>query len=251
MQDNIIYCTSDYTVFKKLCGNRVVLEQRKNTIKNSIIENGYVRNPIVVNEKMEIIDGQGRFEALKELKLPVEYVIAHGAGQKECIALNANQKNWKSADYVKSFAELGIEEYQTLQTLCEMFPSLDQMNIVNVVAKIGNGGSSARIIREGRFKIYHKETVVERLKYYEKLHGVLNGLEFGIQRTYAGIVSFLYECEEIDHEKLFDNLCKYIKFVTPSFTTKQAIEMFEFIYNRCAKKYVYFRPLYDEWVKIK
>lgn len=92
MQDNTIYCTSDYTVFKKLLGNRVVLEQRKNTIKNSIIENGYVRNPIVVNEKMEIIDGQGRFEALKELKLPIEYVIAYGAGQKECIALNANQK---------------------------------------------------------------------------------------------------------------------------------------------------------------
>ena len=93
--------------------------------------------------------------------------------------------------------------------------------------------------------------IAVRLKYYEKLHSVLNGLEFGIQRTYAGIVSFLYECEEIDHEKLFDNLCKYIKFVTPSFTTKQVIEMFEFIYNRCAKKYIYFRPLYDEWVKIK
>lgn len=250
MQDNRIYQTTDYSVFKKLGGNRDVLECRKNTIKKSIIENGYVRNPIVVNEHMEIIDGQGRFEALKELSLPVEYVIAHGAGQKECIALNANQKNWKSADYVKSFAELGLEDYKNLQSLCDLFPNLEQMNLVNVVAKIGNGGSSAHIIRQGNLKIYHPETVVDRLKYYEKVHSVIKGNEFGLQRTYAGVISFLYECEKIDHEKLFNNLCKYIKFVTPVFTTKQALETLEFVYNRCAKKYVYFKPLYDEWVKI-
>ena len=65
MQDNTIYCTKNYEIFKRLYGNREVLAQRKRTIKNSILEIGYISNPIVVNENMEIIDAQGRFESLK------------------------------------------------------------------------------------------------------------------------------------------------------------------------------------------
>ena len=70
-----VYSTEDYSVFQKLNGNRDVLESRKNKIMESILERGWIRNPIVVNQKFEVIDGQGRLEALQELKMPVEYVI--------------------------------------------------------------------------------------------------------------------------------------------------------------------------------
>ena len=70
-----VYSTTDYDSFAKLEGNRDVLQSRKNIIKESIEERGWIRNPVVVNEKMQIIDGQGRFEALKELGMPIEYVI--------------------------------------------------------------------------------------------------------------------------------------------------------------------------------
>lgn len=91
-QVGAIYSSEDYSVFRKLNGNRSVLEQRKNMIMASITERGWIRNPVVVNEKMEIIDGQGRFEALKELGLPIEYVVAKGASISDCIALNIKQK---------------------------------------------------------------------------------------------------------------------------------------------------------------
>ena len=38
---------------------------------------GFIKNPIVVNEKMEIIDGQGRFEVCKEKGLPIYYNIVN------------------------------------------------------------------------------------------------------------------------------------------------------------------------------
>lgn len=251
MQDNIIYCTKEYSIFKKLYGNRDILDSRKNTIKNSILENGYIRNPIVVNENLEIIDGQGRFEALKELGLPIEYVIAHGAGHKECIALNANQKNWKTSDYVKSYAEIGIKEYVFVHEMCKMFPNLDQANIVGVCMKVNNGGGSvSRYIKSGKLKLYHEETIPERLKLYEKLHNIICGdADFGIQRAYAGLVTFLYECKEIDEEKVLRHIQKYKEYISPSFNIKQALKNMEFVYNRCSKKYVYFSPLFDEWNK--
>ena len=88
-----VYSTADYSAFKKLTGNRDILENRKNLIISSINERGWIRNPVVVNDNMEIIDGQGRFEALKELGLPIEYVVAHGATISDCIALNIKQTN--------------------------------------------------------------------------------------------------------------------------------------------------------------
>ena len=78
-----VYQTRDYSKFMRLEGNREVVSKRVVKITKSIQQNGYILNPIVVNEKMQVIDGQGRLEALKGLKMPIDYVIAEGAGLNE------------------------------------------------------------------------------------------------------------------------------------------------------------------------
>ena len=95
-----VYRTNDYSQFNKLVGNRAVTRDRVMAIIESVNTVGYVLSPIVVNEKMEIIDGQGRAEAFEELGLPIDYVIAEGAGIAECIQLNIKQKNWGLIDEV-------------------------------------------------------------------------------------------------------------------------------------------------------
>lgn len=59
-----VYEEKDYSKFKRLENNRDVTESRKEKLKASIAS-GEILNPIIVNEKMEIIDGQGRYEAKK------------------------------------------------------------------------------------------------------------------------------------------------------------------------------------------
>ena len=72
MSYKVVKSTTKYKIFKKLLANREVTQTRVNNIIDSIQRVGYVTSPIIVNEKMEIIDGQGRLEALQELNLPVE-----------------------------------------------------------------------------------------------------------------------------------------------------------------------------------
>lgn len=63
--------TSDYFRFKILDGNRDVLKSHVNKIKESMKKFGWIGPGIIVNEKFEIIDGQTRFYAAKELGLPM------------------------------------------------------------------------------------------------------------------------------------------------------------------------------------
>lgn len=83
-----VYITDEYDIFKKLYANR---QTRKDNIKKltaSMTNNGWVGGPIIVNENMEIVDGQNRLEGAKAANVPVEYLIKPGYGIKECIILN-------------------------------------------------------------------------------------------------------------------------------------------------------------------
>ena len=102
---NTVYRTTDYDLFKRLEGNRAVLSNRVNKIIKSIKKNGYIMNPIIVNEKYEVIDGQGRLEALRVMNLPVDYIVIKGLGREQCIALNAYSTIWSMVDYISAYCE--------------------------------------------------------------------------------------------------------------------------------------------------
>ena len=63
---NKVYQTNDLTICKEIGGNRVPNPQHVKRLCSSIKENGMLCNPILVNEKMQVIDGQHRLLASKE-----------------------------------------------------------------------------------------------------------------------------------------------------------------------------------------
>jgi hypothetical protein len=69
-------------------------------------------NPILVNEKLEVIDGQHRLEAIKQLGLDVYYVKVDGLKLNDVQLLNSVSKNWQPLDYAKAFATLGNVNYE-------------------------------------------------------------------------------------------------------------------------------------------
>ncbi len=106
--------TRDYNLFTYLTGNRKPNKAHVRKLQEAISDNAKLSpyRPILVNEDMAIIDGQHRFEALKNLDLPVHYVVAEGTGLKEVQELNSIAKVWTPVEYAKSFADLGHDVYE-------------------------------------------------------------------------------------------------------------------------------------------
>jgi hypothetical protein len=106
--DEVIYVahkTFDYEKFQFLEGNRDISIASVNQLKKSFISYGSLRQPILVNENYEIIEGQHRYMACKELGIPIEYVIQEGAKVSTCVPLNSGRHNWQSKNYVHLYAQ--------------------------------------------------------------------------------------------------------------------------------------------------
>lgn len=107
--------TLNYTQFKFDSNNREISERHVQKIKQSIKDFGYIAGrPVLVSPEFVIIDGQHRYLAMKELEMPIVYEVLTGDSIQKVMALNANQAQWKIEDYIKSYANQGIECYRQL-----------------------------------------------------------------------------------------------------------------------------------------
>ena len=99
-----VFSTTNYDKFKRLDENRDVTKDRIKKLTASFGEKEII-NPIIVNENYEIIDGQGRYEALKLLKKPIKYIIARGADINDCRRMNRYNTSWSAIDWIVSYAD--------------------------------------------------------------------------------------------------------------------------------------------------
>lgn len=227
-----VYVTTDYEIFKRLSGNRDIPESRISKIVNSISQVGWVKNPIVVNEKMEVIDGQGRLTALQRLGLPVEYVISEGAGTKECIHMNMHMVNWSQADFIKSYAEQGNVSYQRLLSLMEKYVSGNLHIIFTALYKVSKPKNKE--IKEGTLHISEEQYVVaaERLKYVDPIMKKLNSkrLPGSIIKLMQTLI-YYYDFEEVDKVRLRKKVEKYIYNANPWVDCFDCEKEVEIVYN--------------------
>lgn len=112
LTNKVVHTTTDYFLFKLLNGNRTINKAHLHNLKKSIEQN-YLFTVIIVNEKYEIIDGQHRFSIIKELELPLNYIVCEGYGLSEVHSLNQNTRTWNAEDFMNGYAEMGIEDYIT------------------------------------------------------------------------------------------------------------------------------------------
>ena len=90
--------TTDYSIFK-VARNRSVDAKRVAKKKKSI-EQINLQQPIIVNKRYQVVDGQHRFFALKELGLPIHYVVSHNWKKDEDTAtMNNTQDKWNTEDW--------------------------------------------------------------------------------------------------------------------------------------------------------
>lgn len=244
---NLVFRTNEYGKFRKLDGNRSITDGRVQKIKKSIETVGYISSPIIVNEKFEIIDGQGRVEALKQLDMPIDYIVVKGAGLNECIALNINLKSWTLNDYIDSYAFTGNVSYQYLKQLqVEYRKELDISVIVNAVTGSVDGGNNQ--LKSGRFfcdeRMYNNarkilDTDLQILPSFQMVQGT--------KKYYFMAFNYCLIDKEIEQARLIKQIKKYGHTLLAAPTMKFALEDFERIYNHSRKTYVYIYNNYQRY----
>lgn len=117
---NQVHTTEDYFMFKQIDGNRNKNLLHINRLKKSMQEH-YLFTVIIVNDDYEIIDGQHRFDVIKDLKLPLNYIVCEGYGLKEVHILNQISRTWNADDYLQGYCSLGYEDYLLYKEFKELY----------------------------------------------------------------------------------------------------------------------------------
>jgi hypothetical protein len=130
-----IHYTTDYGRFKFLKGNRDINEGKVNKIKKVIQAGIDVLKyaPIIVNEAMEIIDGQHRFAVSREMKGNVYYVIHKEADLSIVPTINSNSSKWRNIDFLNSYADLKKPAYLSLIKFMEEFSGIGLSTAIKIV----------------------------------------------------------------------------------------------------------------------
>lgn len=169
--------TKDYSKFKSITSNRDVNRLHVKKLSQSIKERNLLwAKPPLVNEKMEVIDGQHRLEACMLVKEDFYFVVAKGLTKDDMAILNTNQRNWTGQDFINFYTIEGKKDYRELSKLMNQFDDLKVSMLITFTG--GHNG-----IREGLFKMTNlprAKQVCEWIMKLKKGHPFVLEKNFGL-----------------------------------------------------------------------
>lgn len=196
--------TRNYEMFTFKKENREVNYNKVLGLKSVLLADGRQIMPIICNTEMEIIDGQHRFQALKELDWDIMYYIDDTVTSKDLISINNTQTNWGMLDYIHYYASLGNETYAKLEKICENYEGIP---LKSVLLAIGEKYIKEYKIKDGTVE-FTDEEFEKGKEALEFVKSVRNNIKVKI--TNQSIFYFLllktYFLQDIDREKLYNSV---------------------------------------------
>lgn len=233
-----ILTTTDYSIFKFLKGNRVL------NIKNlrKIMESMKIKlhdSPIQVNENMEVIDGQHRLEALKQLGLPVQYYISVGANLKTVQDLNTNTENWKVDDYLHSYIAKGVKDYVIYKQFMDAYKFNHK---ITAYLLSGDPKGNTQKFNTGEFKIVNIEKASDIAAKLNTVGGYYDGFK---RRTFCYAFVRCLNNRKFSFDEFITKLSYQRSKLFDCARVDQYLEIIEEIYNykRAAKDKIVLRTL--------
>lgn len=234
------YFSYEYKKFRFADFNRNIERKRVDSLKRSIEAYGWLNQPILVNEFFEIIDGQHRFVALMELGMPIHYIIAEGAGAKDCNILNnSTNPKWSTKTGISVQAKAGNTSYRYLGLLITEFEKKFKLNSILYAAAQSYGGDLTNRLANGSFTCseYEYTDARKRLDRAAPFLEYLNGVR-GNKTVYEVSLIYLASQPEIDHEVLRRRMDTRREKFVPCATVKGALEILMDAYNYGTKRKV-------------
>lgn len=210
-----VYKTNDYSLFKFMSNNRNVNLAHVERLRQSF-EVEHLISPIIVNERMEIIDGQHRYKAARLTGKPIYYIIIDGYNIKEVQIYNANQKNWTKKDYLEMYCSEGRTPYLQMKQFMIAFPELGLQSSERIITLRFGTGSRIQKKFQGKnmlmkdfengklfvpdlkksYKIARK--ILDFKPYYSNFH----------RGTFVSAVAPIFDHKDYNHNEMIKKLSK-------------------------------------------
>lgn len=238
---NTIYRTTNYDLFGYFDGNRDIIPSHVKNLEISFAEN-QLEVPIVVNELFLIGDGQNRFEACKNLGLPVYYMVIPGLTLKDIQRLNSNTKTWSWQQHMESCCKLEMEDYKIYRDFFNSYQiqHTECMQLVSGNTSLRGGTKTmAKTFNDGQFKVGDLDKANDYASKITELGRYYDGFN---RKSFVRAIIHLLEnkdknLDEYLHETFVRKLANRSQMLTHQINRDDYIKTIEGVYNyRCSKK---------------
>lgn len=219
--------TQDYTLFRRIKGNRIVSQPHVKRLLEAIKNDpeAITYNPVIVNENMEIVDGQHRLEAIKKLELPVYYIQVNDLGLSTVQKLNSLSKMWSPMDYAKSFAENGNEDYRIYIDFKVKFKFNHDVLMRYLALDTPMTGS---LFKQGKFTVPNVARSYELATYLQDLQQFY---ERAAYRNAASGFIIVASSPNYEHKRMYRQMKQYGHLLNEQALAVDYAREFERIYN--------------------
>lgn len=226
--------TTNYDMFKFREDNRAQINQShvKRLAESIKARNLLQMRPIIVNGKMEVIDGQHRLLAAKMLGVEIFYKVEQTLGIMDMLAMNC-AKAWGIQDYVNFFVQNGHQEYIKLSDFAKK-NQLDMRTAYSLTTARSKANFSA--FKQGKFifnnDVYASEVDIiwRTIDYIKRINGTTTAQYLKTTKFWNAMIK-LVRSAGFDEYKFFDNLVKLIDKCAVRATSDGYCKMLQDIHN--------------------
>jgi len=233
--------TENYDRFGSMTGNREYRAAWSARLVESIRkENMLAMFPIVCvrgdNGMMNVVDGQHRLAAARELGVPIHYVLVDGLDADSVRIINANMSAWKTSDFLHHYCTLGRHDYIKLAEFCERTGIGLMVAAALMSDKPSTSGDLTLAFRDGKFRITNAigarkvEAIVAAL--------VASGVKFASGRQSVLALSRIVATGAFDFDVFSRGIDRIVSKLRPCASWQQFAEIFSDAYD-------YRRPVSD------
>lgn len=228
-----IFESKNYGKFAFLPSNRDVFPPHVRKLMKAIEEKWFNQDtPIIVNAKNQIIDGQHRFEACRELWVPFLFKVSKSLDETDIIGMQLS-RNWTAVDYAKHFSHQ--EDYAKLLDFVQIswFPISIAIPLLYNYGNVKNENTG---FRKGKFKV-NEESYSASLELSRCVAALWDiGISFSRNSRLINWLRMLSRAEWFDWDKLISKCEHNVGWIKQQINSSSYEIMFLNIYNQNERK---------------
>lgn len=215
--------THNYDIFKCYPSSRDIRPNKVAIIKDSMSQHD-LRNPLIVNEKFYIIDGNHTLHVRKLLKLDVPFTIIHGLTEADIPRFNINRTSWDANDYAKHYAVSGNENYTRFREFCAKYNLSAQI----AMAMLDNQGVKSKVFNSGLFEITNMSNAVKKAN---KLNELLPFYKGAKRRSFVLALLKALKNKKFDLDEFVRKVQLHRALLYDCATVEQNLKIIQTVYN--------------------